>query len=76
MNGCIPVSEDGRALHPNIIHSDGRTEAQAAQIRRVVPPADFYRLTGNRPDTHYTLPKILWVSGKTSRRSTRARGGF
>ena len=60
MNGCIPVSEDGRALHPNIIHSDGRTEAQAAQIRRVVPPADFYRLTGNRPDTHYTLPKILW----------------
>ena len=52
MNGCIPVSEDGRALHPNIIHSDGRTEAQAAQIRRVVPPADFYRLTGNRPDTH------------------------
>ena len=60
MNGCIPVDEDGRALHPNIIHSDSRTEAQVEEILRVISPEDFYHLTGNRPDTHYTLPKILW----------------
>ena len=61
MNGCIPVDEDGRALYPNIIHSDSRTEAQVQRILEVVPFDDFYRLTGNRADTHYTLPKILWL---------------
>lgn len=60
MNGCIPVSADGRALHPNIIHSDSRTEAQVEEIGRAVNKYHFYTLTGNRLDTHYTLPKILW----------------
>ncbi len=61
MNGCIPVDEAGKALYPNIIHSDSRTEAQVQRILEVVPFDDFYRLTGNRADTHYTLPKILWL---------------
>ena len=61
MNGCIPVDETGKALYPNIIHSDSRTEAQVAQILKVISFEDFYRLTGNRADTHYTLPKILWL---------------
>ncbi len=61
MNGCIPVDEAGMALYPNIIHSDSRTEAQVQRILEVVPFDDFYRLTGNRADTHYTLPKILWL---------------
>ena len=61
MNGCIPVDAKGKALYPNIIHSDGRTEAQVQEILRVISFDDFYRMTGNRPDTHYTLPKILWL---------------
>lgn len=60
MDGCIPVDAHGNALHPNIIHSDSRTEEQVEEILKVIPFDDFYRLTGNRPDTHYTLPKILW----------------
>lgn len=60
MNGCIAIDDEGRVLHPNIIHSDSRTEAQVEQICKVISPDAFYRLTGNRPDTHYTLPKILW----------------
>ncbi len=60
MNGCIPVDADGNALHPNIIHSDSRAFAEIDDIARVISPADFYRLTGNRLDNHYTLPKILW----------------
>ncbi|MCQ2437903.1 MAG: hypothetical protein MJ099_05855 [Clostridia bacterium] len=60
MNGCIPVDADGKVLHPNIIHSDSRTEKQVEEILKVISAEDFYRLTGNRPDTHYTLPKILW----------------
>lgn len=61
MNGCIPVDQEGNALHANIIHSDTRTEKQVAQISRVISSADFYQLTGNRLDPHYTLPKILWI---------------
>ena len=61
MNGCIPVDEDGKALHNNIIHSDSRAYAEINDIARIISPADFYRLTGNRLDNHYTLPKILWL---------------
>ena len=61
MNGCIPVDAEGKVLHPNIIHSDARTEKQVKDIERVISAEDFYALTGNRLDTHYTLPKILWL---------------
>ena len=61
MNGCIPVDEAGQALHPNIIHSDSRAVRELDEIRAVVSPEAFYRLTGNRLDNHYTLPKILWL---------------
>ena len=56
MTGCIPVDEAGRALHPNIIHSDSRAVEELSEIRAVISPEDFYRLTGNRLDNHYTLP--------------------
>ena len=61
MNGCIPVDAEGKVLHPNIIHSDTRTEEQLEDIKNVISEQDFYKLTGNRIDCHYTLPKILWL---------------
>ncbi|MBQ4090119.1 MAG: hypothetical protein IJC56_09635 [Clostridia bacterium] len=61
MNGCIPVDGAGNVLHPNIIHSDTRTEKQLEVIGSVISQQDFYKLTGNRIDCHYTLPKILWL---------------
>ncbi len=61
MDGCIPVDENGIVLYPNIIHSDGRSEAQVDEILKIISFDDFYKMTGNRPDTHYTLPKILWL---------------
>ena len=73
MNGCIPVDGAGAALYPNIIHSDSRTEAQVEQILKVIPFEDFYRLTGNRADTHYTLPKILWLKEHEPRIYRNAR---
>ncbi len=60
MNGCIPVDEEGHVLHNNIIHSDSRAIAEIGDIASVISPAEFYQLTGNRLDNHYTLPKILW----------------
>ena len=61
MNGCIPVDAQGNALAPNIIHADSRAEKQVEQIARAIDPRTFYRLTGNRLDAHYSLPKMLWV---------------
>ena len=61
MNGCIATSEDGRALYPNIIHSDSRAWREAKAIEKVISRDDFYRMTGNRLDHHFTLPKILWM---------------
>lgn len=61
MNGCIAADEEGRALFPNIIHSDSRAAGELGEIAAVIEPDEFYRLTGNRLDNHYTLPKILWL---------------
>lgn len=61
MNGCIAVDAEGHVLHPNIIHSDSRAFAEISDIAQVISVNDFYRLTGNRLDNHYTLPKILWM---------------
>lgn len=60
MNGAIPVDESGRILHPNIIHSDSRSEAQVNKILNHISFDEFNRLTGNRADAHNSLPKILW----------------
>ncbi len=73
MDGCIPVDETGKALYPNIIHSDGRSEAQVNEILEIITFDEFYRMTGNRPDTHYTLPKILWLKENKPEIYRRAR---
>lgn len=61
MNGCIPVDSEGNALGCNIIHSDSRAWPQMEEIRAVISPDNFYRLSGCRLDHHYMLPKILWM---------------
>ena len=61
MNGCIPMDAEGQVLYHNIIHSDCRTWEQCRQIREHIDFDSFYRITGNRLDPHYTLPKVLWL---------------
>ena len=61
MNGCIPVGPSGEVLYRNIIHSDCRGAAMCDYISSHIPPDEFYRITGNRLDSHYTLPKVLWL---------------
>ena len=61
MNGCIPLDENGDVLYNNIIHSDSRTEEQCDFIRQRIDDDSYYRITGNRLDPHYTLPKVLWL---------------
>ncbi len=61
MNGCIPIDTDGKALHPNIIHLDTRAQKQVARISDTMGAEAFYAITGNRPDVHYGLPKMMWL---------------
>ncbi len=61
MNGCIPLDENGEVLYNNIIHSDSRTDEQCDFIRQNIDDETYYRITGNRIDPHYTLPKVLWL---------------
>lgn len=61
MNALISVDGAGRALYPSIIHSDSRSAPQLDEIAARIAPDEFYALTGNRLDCHYTLPKLLWL---------------
>ena len=61
MNALIPVAADGRALYPSIIHSDARSAPQISEVAAHIAPDEFYALTGNRLDCHYTLTKLLWL---------------
>lgn len=61
MNGCIPVDAEGNVLYPNIIHSDCRSEEEAAYLKRIFDQSYFFSITGNRIDPHYTFTKILWL---------------
>ncbi|NLB43106.1 MAG: xylulokinase, partial [Clostridiales bacterium] len=61
MNGCIPMDAKGNVLYNNIIHSDCRTQSQCNFIQENIDFDSFYKITGNRIDPHYTLPKVLWL---------------
>ena len=61
MNGCIPIGRDGVALHDNIIHSDLRAAPQCARIASLIPPREYYAVTGNRIDVHSGFPKYMWL---------------
>jgi xylulokinase len=61
MNGCLPVDAGGRPVHPELIHSDSRSAAQCARIKKLFAGDYLYRAAGNRLDEHLSLPKMLWL---------------
>lgn len=61
MNGLVPIQKDGTPLHPNIIHLDTRATGEVDEIASEIGAEAFYGITGNRPDVHYGLPKLLWM---------------
>ena len=61
MNGCIPLDVEGEALYPNMIHLDTRAGKQVDSLTRRVEFDEYYRKSGNRPDVHYGLPKLMWL---------------
>ena len=61
MNGCVPLDGKGEFLYPNIIHLDTRATKQVDELSREMGAKAFYARTGNRPDVHYGLPKLMWL---------------
>ncbi|MDR1373724.1 MAG: hypothetical protein LBJ24_01995 [Treponema sp.] len=61
MNGCLPVDVEGRAVYPELIHSDSRSGSQCARILAALGEDRLYAETGNRTDEHLSLPKMLWL---------------
>ncbi len=60
MNGMLPVDHEGHPVFPEIIHSDNRSASFCDVIRQRIDDWAFYEITGNRIDSHLSLPKILW----------------
>jgi xylulokinase len=60
MNGMLPVDGAGQPLYREIIHADSRSEPQCRYIRERIAEDEFFRITGNRIDSHLSLPKVLW----------------
>ncbi len=61
MNGLVPIDGSGAPLHPNIIHLDTRAIREVDEISSRMGAKAFYEITGNRPDVHYGLPKLMWM---------------
>lgn len=62
MNGMIPVDTQGEPVYNEIIHSDNRSEQYCSYILNRIPFSNFFAITGNRVDSHFTLPKIIWFN--------------
>jgi len=60
MNGMIPVDAQGEPVYNEIIHSDNRSEQYCSFILDRISLDNFFTMTGNRIDSHFTLPKIIW----------------
>ena len=61
MHGAVFLDAAGSAVRPALMWSDGRAEAETAEIERRIPRAELVALTGNRSNVSFTAPKIMWV---------------
>ncbi len=62
MHSAVFLDAKGAAVRPALMWSDGRAEAEAAEIERRIPRADLVGQTGNRSNVSFTAPKIMWVA--------------
>jgi len=60
----VPIDVDGNALRNAIVWQDRRTIPQCDWIRKQIPPAQVYSITGLTIDPYFTAPKLLWIREK------------
>ncbi|GHU67413.1 xylulokinase [Clostridia bacterium] len=61
MHGLVMLDREGKVLRPSIIWCDQRTEAEIAEMDRLVSRQRIIEITANVPMTGFTAAKILWV---------------
>jgi xylulokinase len=62
MHGAVFLDAAGSAVRPALMWSDGRAEAETAEIEQRIPRDELVARTGNRSNVSFTAPKIMWVA--------------
>ena len=62
MHGAVFLDAAGSAVRPALIWSDGRANAETAEIEKRIPRDELVACTGNRSNVSFTAPKIMWVA--------------
>jgi xylulokinase len=73
MHSAVFLDANGTAVRPALMWSDGRAEAETAEIERRIPRAELVALTGNRSSVSFTAPKIMWVAANEPEVMARTR---
>ncbi len=60
-SAVVAVDEAGRVLRPAPLWLDRRSMAECEAIRAAMDEEEIMRLSGNRIDPSYLLPKLLWL---------------
>jgi xylulokinase len=66
MHGLVAIGENGSPLGNAVIWSDKRCEKEVEELERNFPIEKWVGLTGSRPNTSFTLAKILWMKKNQS----------
>ncbi|HEY7207242.1 MAG TPA: xylulokinase [Gaiellaceae bacterium] len=61
MHGLVVLGENRRVLRPAILWNDQRTSAECAEIDKRIGVRKLVGLTGNRTQTGFTAPKLVWL---------------
>lgn len=61
MMGCLCVDDKGVPLHNALIWADMRSTKQESAIRNNIDELDFYKTTGHRISSSYSLTKLMWI---------------
>lgn len=61
MMGCLCVDKNGKPLCNSLIWADMRSTEQADYIKAHMPDEQFYKITGHRISTSYSLTKLMWI---------------
>ncbi len=62
MHSAVFLDAAGVPIRSALMWSDGRAEAEAAEIEQRIPRHELVARTGNRSNVSFTAPKIMWVA--------------
>jgi len=62
MHSAVFLDAAGVPVRPALMWSDGRAEAETAEIEKRIPRSELVARTGNRSNVSFTAPKIMWVA--------------